>query len=257
MRPLIIFLYLLLLCLSPFHVQGQQKARNESDTIFENILLEKQWSLGVLVNTNGWGFKFLKGKNITALKQFLWEIEFTTYKEAKEFRTTNVYNSNAKSYIYGKLNYLYFLRSGLGFQHILNRKPYWGGVQLSYHYYGGISLAIAKPVYLYISHSSGSSGTPGDVTEERYDPSVHTSPENIYGRGSFFRGIFNSTIYPGIYAKSGLDFEFGARSRNVQMMEVGATLDYSPIPIPIMAFNPKRNLFLTLYLSISFGKRFN
>ena len=257
MRTPVTAFFFLLLVFAVIQANAQSSGKSETDTTADNILLEKQWSLGIQLNTNGWGLKFLKGKNITALKQFMWEIEFSTYKEAKEVKSINPYYSNSKSFIYGKLNYLYFLRGGLGFQHILNRKPYWGGVQLSYHYYGGFSLAIAKPVYLYITHNSTPSGDPTDVTEEKYDPNVHTSIENIYGRASFLTGIFNSTLYPGIYVKTGLDFEFGSRSKNIQMLETGATLDYSPIPIPIMAFNPKRSLFLTLYLSFSFGKRYN
>ena len=258
MRTTVTILLFLLILVSnvPLLAQKADKHKNEPDTTTDNLLLEKQWSLGLQLNTNGGGMKFLKGKNITALKQFMWEIEFSTYKEAKEVKSINPYYSNSKSFIYGKLNYLYFIRGGLGFQRILNRKPYWGGVQLSYHYYGGFSLAIAKPVYLYIMHNGTPSENPTDITIEKYDPNVHTI-DVIYGRASFLTGIFNSTLYPGIYVKSGLDFEFGTRSKNIQMLEAGATLDYSPIPIPIMAYNPRRSLFLTLYISFSFGKRYN
>jgi len=257
MRTQITALLILLLVFVVICTSAQSRSKAESDTTLDNILLEKQWSLGIQLNTNGWGLKFLKGKNITALKQFLWEIEFSTYKEAKEVKTINPYYSDSKSFIYGKLNYLYFLRGGLGFQHILNRKPYWGGVQLSYHYYGGFSLGIAKPVYLYIIHDTSQVVGNYVITEERYDPAIHTSIENIYGRAPFLSGITKLKLYPGIYVKTGLDFEFGAHSKSIQMLEVGATVDYSPIPIPIMAYNPKRSLFLTLYLSVSFGKRYN
>jgi hypothetical protein len=224
-----------------------------SDTL-DNVLLEQQWSLGAQLNTNGWGLKFRRGKNITALKQFMWEIEFSTYKSAKEIRTTNLYYTDSKSYIYGKQNFVYFLRGGIGFQHILNRKPYWGGVQLSVLYYGGFSLGIAKPVYLFIVDST--SATNYIVSQQRYNPDIHF-PENIYGRGSFLTGLQNTGLHPGLYVKGGLDFEFGTRSRAIKALEIGANLDYSPIPIAIMAYNPKQNFFLTAYLSIMFGKRYN
>jgi hypothetical protein len=92
--------------------------------------------------------------------------------------------------------------------------------------------------------------------QERYNPEIHTL-ENIYGRGAFLTGILNLNFYPGIYGKGGLDFEFGTRNRLIKAMEIGAILDYSPIPIAIMAYNPKQSLFLTAYLSVSFGKRYN
>jgi len=235
-----------------FSCYSQEESPALSDTL-DNVLLEQQWSLGVHINSNGWGLKFRKGKNLTFLKQFMWEIEFTTYKAAKEVKSINPNYSDSKSFIYGKLNYVYFLRGGIGFQHILNRKPYWGGVQLSYLYYAGLSVGITKPVYLYIINKTG---TTDQITQEKYNPEIHTL-ENIYGRGAFLTGILNLNFYPGIYGKGGLDFEFGTRNRVIKAMEIGAILDYSPIPIAIMAHNPKQSLFLTAYLSVSFGKRYN
>jgi len=43
----------------------------------------------------------------------------------------------------------------------------------------------------------------------------------------------------------------------ISSLEAGATLDYSPIGIPIMALNPKQDFFLTVYVSVMFGKRYN
>jgi len=229
---------------------AQKKSPSLSDTI-DNVLLERQWSLGVHLNSNGWGFKFRKGKNLLALKQFIWEIEFTTYKAAKEVKTINPNYSDSKSFVYGKLNYVYFLRGGVGYQHILNKKPYWGGVQLSYLYYGGLSLGITKPVYLYIINVNDNT-----ISQQRYNPDIDFL-ENIYGRGAFLTGIQNVGFHPGIYAKGGLEFEFGNRNRVIKAMEAGAVIDYSPIPIAIMAYNPKQSVFLTAYLSVSFGKRYN
>lgn len=255
MRKLIPAMLLCMLGLPGISAFSQNEAPALSDTL-DNVLLEHQWSLGVHINSNGWGFKFRKGRNLALLKQFMWEIEFTTYKSAKEVKTINPYYSDSKSFIYGKLNTVYFLRGGIGFQRILNRKPYWGGVQLSYLYFGGFSLGIAKPVYLYIVHANSS--TDSQITEERYNPSDPLqSIDYIHGRGAFLTGILNTGLYPGVYGKGGLEFDFGTRNRVIKALEIGAILDYSPIPIAIMAYNPKQSFFLTTYLSVSFGKRYN
>lgn len=227
----------------------------EADTTPDNVLFEKQWSLGLLFHTNGWGLKFRKGKNINALKQRMFEIEFSSYKSQKEVRTINPYFSDSRSYVYGKLNNLYFLRGGIGFQHILNRKPYWGGIQLSVLYYGGLSIGISKPVYLYIIHFT----TPNldyEIVPEKYNPEVHFV-DNIYGRAPFLTGALNLHFHPGIYAKCGLDFEFGVLNKRIKSLEVGAMIDYTPIAVPIMAYNPKQSVFLVLYFSFSLGKRYN
>ena len=55
-----------------------QYGPEENDTLPENVLLEKQWSLGAQLNTNGWGLKLRRGHNVTALRQFMWEVEFST-----------------------------------------------------------------------------------------------------------------------------------------------------------------------------------
>jgi len=245
-----IFIFSLVFCV---HVV-QAQLEEQTDSLPDNVLLEKQWTLGIQFNTNGWGFKFRDGKNITALRQMLFEIEFSTYKSQKEVRTVNPYFSDSKSYVYGKLNYVYFLRGGVGFQHILNRKPYWGGIQLSAFYYGGLSVGITKPVYLYIIHLV--STTDYEVIQERYNPETDFV-DNIYGRAPFLTGILNLQFFPGLYGKGGLEFEFGTKNRAIKALEAGVNLDFSPIPIAIMAYNPKQHFFLVLYLSFSMGKRHN
>lgn len=225
------------------------------DTMPDNVLLEKQWSLGAMLHTNGWGLKFRMGRNQTALRQFMWEVEFSTYKSSKEIRTINPYFVDSRSYFYGKLNYVWFLRGGAGQQFILNRKPYWGGVQLSWIYNGGVSLCLTKPVYLYIIHFN-SGYTDYDIREEAYDPEVHFV-DNIYGRGPFLAGFTQLGFHPGVYVRTGLEFEFGVKNRQINALEVGGILDFSPIPVPIMAYNPEQSLFLTLYVSFQFGKRYN
>ncbi len=224
------------------------------DTLPENVLLEKQWCVGAIIQTNGWGLKFRKGHNATVLRQNMWEVEFSTYKSSKEIRSINPFYADSRSFFYGKLNYLWFFRGGVGQQRILNKKPYWGGIQLSWLYYGGFSLAVTKPVYLYIIYKNGI--YPDDFREEQYDPEQHELYD-IYGRGSFLAGFSKLGLHPGVYVKTGLDFEFGIKNRAISSLEVGAQFDYSPIPVPIMAYNPEQSFFLTLYVSVMFGKRYN
>jgi hypothetical protein len=224
------------------------------DTTPDNVLLEREWGLGVLIHTNGWGVTFHIGKNITARRQWMWEVEYSSYRTVKEVRVINPYYADAKSYIYGKLNYVSFLQGGTGEHFIITRKPYWGGVQLSILTFGGIALGITKPVYLYIIETNPSNNL--QIVEERYNPSIHYV-DNIYGRAPFLTGITQLGFYPGLYGKLGLEFEFGNLNKKPKALETGAELIYSPIGIPIMAYNPEQHLFLTLYVGFSFGKRYN
>ena len=44
---------------------AQQEEKDEYDTLIpDNVLMEKQWGLGALIQTNGWGLRFRIGKGI-------------------------------------------------------------------------------------------------------------------------------------------------------------------------------------------------
>ncbi len=237
---------------------GRRRDREEEpvyDSVSDRILLRREYAGGIVLHSRGWGFQFRKGRNLNFYRSLQWEIEAVSLKSPKQIKTINPYFNNAKSYVYGKRNHVYVVRAGIGVKHMLNRKPYWGGIELRLVYFGGFSLAFAKPVYLYILNYSVESDD-YTIDIERYDPDQH-GHDNIYGRAPFTHGIENTSLHPGIYAKLGLNFEFGEYNSSIKAVEVGANVDYYPIPIEIMALNPKQSLFLTFYLNFSFGKRYD
>lgn len=221
----------------------------------KNILLFKEASGGIILHTQGWGLKFSKGYNKTAFKKRMLVFELNEMKSQKQIRTINPYFTNSKSYVYGKLNSVYLIRATYGIHRLLNRKPYWGGVELRFFYMGGVSLGFAKPVYLYILKPSPIFYE-YTISEERYDPEEHFV-DNIFGRASWTKGFNELSVYPGFHFKVGLDFDYGVYQTKVKSLEIGATLDVFPIPVPIMAFNDPNYFFLTLYLNFNFGKRYN
>ena len=252
-----------LLSLVGFFVCGQEQEPDDSrkqqepvyDSIANRVLLRKEYAGGIILHSRGWGFQFRKGKNLSYSRSFQWEVDAVSLKSPKQIKTINPYFNNAKSYYYGKSNHVYVVRVGLGIKQLLNRKPYWGGIELRLIYFGGFSLAFAKPVYLYIlNYSIESDDYTIDI--ERYNPEQH-GLDNIYGRAPFTYGFQNTTLHPGIYGKLGLNFEFGDYNSSIKALEVGANLDFYPIPIEIMAYNPKQSVFLTFYLTFSFGKRYD
>ncbi len=221
----------------------------------KNILLLKEMSGGIIFHSQGWGIKYSKAYNKSAFKKRVLVFEFSEIQSPKQIRTINPYFTNSKSYNYGKLNSVFILRGTYGFHKQLNRKPYWGGVELRFLYMGGVSLGLAKPVYLIILNQS-SQIYEYTTSEERYDPDEHFV-DNIFGRASFTKGFNEISIYPGIHGKIGLDFEYGSYSTKIKSLQIGATLDIFPRPIPIMAFNDPEYFFFTFYLNFNFGKRYN
>jgi hypothetical protein len=221
----------------------------------KNIILLKEASGGIMLHTQGWGLRFSKGYNKSEFRKRMIVIEFIEMQSPRQIRTINPYFTNSKSYVYGKLNSVFILRGTYGIHRMLNRKPYWGGVELRFFYMGGISLGFTKPVYLYILEPSPQYYE-YTIVEEKYNPNKHYV-DNIYGRASFTKGFDEIGFYPGIHAKVGLDFDFGVYRTKVKSLEVGAIIDVFPRPIPIMAFNDPDYYFLTFYFSFNFGKRYN
>lgn len=219
------------------------------------VLFRKEQSGFVMLHTAGFGLGYKQGKHLTGYKKRMLEFEFTGIKHPKEIKTYNPYFQNTKSYVYGKLNSFYLLHAGYGRQKILNSKPYWGGIELRLFYSGGATIGFLKPVYLYILQS-----TPDPYlffkSIERYDPAKHFS-ENIYGRAPFHYGMGKTKLTPGIYAKTGLNFEYGTYDENIKAIEAGIFVDAFPKPVPLMAENTNKSVFLSLYIAFHFGSRSN
>jgi hypothetical protein len=169
------------------------------DSITDRVLLKKELTGGVTVHVLGMGLNFRIGINKTYFNSRIFEVEMVSMKHPKQVRVVNPYYYNARSYVYGKLNHVYILRAGYGFKKLLNRKPYWGGIELRVLYMGGFSLAFAKPVYLYFWDETYSY-----IKEEKYNPdNYYHSSEYIYGRAPFTDGLGEIKVYPGFFAKAG------------------------------------------------------
>ena len=249
----IFFPIVALLFLSSFAAFAQFDA--EMDTVGDNLLFRKELSASAIIHNNGWGIEFRAGKNRSIFNKLMFEANLIEMKDSKEIKSINPFFTNTRSYFYGKLNAVYMLRTGVGQQRMLNRKPYYGGVELRLFYSGGLSTAFAKPVYLNIIELEEGSYRYITITE-RYNPEDHF-PDNIYGRASFFKGFNQLAVYPGIYAKAGLSVDFGTLNQRPKIIEAGVAFDLFPKGIPMMAFKDPDQFFMTLYLSFGIGKRYN
>jgi hypothetical protein len=252
------FLAAILWCFLIFFFSGspafsQNDELDGYDSISERILLKKEQTGGITAHNLGLGGSYRKGVNKTFFNSRIYEVEFVSMKHPKQVRMINPYYYNARSFVLGKLNHVYTLRGGFGYKRLLNRKPYWGGVELRALYMGGVSVAFAKPVYLYFWDETYSY-----IKDEKYDPdNYYHSSEYIYGRAPFIEGFGELKVYPGVFAKAGLNFEFGKLNSKIRALEAGGVFEYFPVAVPIMAYNPAQNFFMTFYINFSLGKRYN
>ncbi|MDD3012051.1 MAG: hypothetical protein PHU97_12115 [Bacteroidales bacterium] len=255
MKPRCILFFFLLFWV-PFVSEAQIDTFSDTSLAGQNIIYRKAYSGAVVIHSMGFGAGFRKAKSLNAFEKRFWEADLILMKQLKEIKTTNPWYANSKSYVYGKLNDVIVTRFGFGVQRQISRKPYWGGVELVFSYSGGASVAIAKPVYLYVIEFTNASQLEYTRVVRKYDPDQHFY-DNIFGRAPFSEGLAEVSVYPGLYGKAGVSFDFGQYATSISALELGFTVDLFPIAIPVMAFNYPVNLFATLYLSFSLGKRYN
>lgn len=208
----------------------------------------------IIAHTQGIGLGYRWGRNTTAFRTRVYSVEFVNVKSLKQIHSINPYFGNAKRFVNGKMNEVFFLRGGLANKQLLNRKPLWGGIELRWLYEGGATVAFEKPYYLFIISYYEGIGNELNYTVEtaQYDPAY-----DIYGRAPFTKGLDELSLKPGLYAKTGFNFEFGHVQTRIQSFEAGAILEFFPQSIEIMASDDNNRFFITLYINVSIGSRFN
>jgi hypothetical protein len=77
----------------------------------------------------------------------------------------------------------------------------------------------------------------------------------IYGKAPFFKGMDQTKIHPGGYAKVALSFEYADRYNSIKAIETGVVLDVYPQVLPMMAYNKNQQIFASLYLKILWGRK--
>ena len=218
------------------------------------ILYSKVKHAGMMIHSSGIGINYRRGKHLTGYSYLLGDFALLTMRHPKEVKTVNPYSDNNGGFIYGKLNSLLILRTGIGKQKTINARGDKGGVELSWGLYGGASWGLAKPVYLTVYSFDDLKGVSEQV--ERYNPDVHY-PDNISGRASYFKGFGQSKIYPGVYGSFLFNFEFGREQERLRMVETGVTVDAFAKPVPIMALTKNSNFFFTFFIRVLIGNQWN
>lgn len=208
---------------------------------------------GYFQHTNGWGGVIRKAKRIDGYKKWVFGAELVSMKHNKEVKQLTSNIGSLRRYTYGKINAFTIFRPSVGRQKIIFTKDVKKGVEISLNYAIGASVGFLKPVYLRIATPDVNSSYKQESTE-RYDPTKHF-PNNIIGKSSYFKGIEQSKVYPGLYAKFGLGFEYSPYDDEIRYLETGVTLDGYYTEIPIMAFVNNQQLFVTYYISFMFGKK--
>ena len=243
MKKLLIIAVIFMFGVFSLYAQGEL---NEQQKVF----FRNEKSFAILLNSDGVGISYRAAKRIDFRNKNFLEIEAGTLKNSKQYRQQNPYAPGG-TYFFGKLNSTFYLRGGIGRQHELFKKADLGGIAIRYFYSAGPVFAIYKPIYYRVLHLV--SGNEYEIKVEKFDPAAVTIPSDIYAKSSFIKGLGETKVMPGLFAKAGFNFEYSKEDKIIHAIEVGAQINAFPKKIPIMAIPNNKTLLFSLFVSYRFG----
>jgi len=242
MKKLLIIAVIFLIGAASLHAQGDL---NEQQKVF----FRNERSFAILLNTDGIGISYRGAKRIDYRNKRFLEIEAGTLKHPKEYKLSNPYTQSG-NYIFGKLNSTFYLRGEIGHQHELYKKADLGGIAIRYFYSAGPVLAVYKPIYYKVLYLL--SANEYQTIDEKFNSSI-ALPQDIYSRASFTKGLKETKVMPGLFAKGGFNFEYSKEDKIIHAIELGAQINAFPVKIPIMATTNNKAIFFSLFISYRFG----
>jgi len=218
---------------------------------------DHNFTSGILLHTNGFGASFQYFRGMRNNRNLLTGIDIITLKHPKETKVVNPTFSDAKPYIYGKINSVILIRPGVGGQFIIADKENPMGIRVNFNFSLGADFALLKPDYIYIIYDDISSKYI-NLKAEIFDIEnpIHKNQGNIYGGAGFFKGFDNMNASFGLYSKLSLSFEWNDYDETFRSLETGFMIDGFPEPLPIFDYIDNKSLFVNLFLTFNFvGRR--
>ena len=217
----------------------------------QKVFFRNERTGAIYFSTDGYGLSYREGKRINYLNKRLIEFDIGHLVHPKEVKLSNPYVQSPGTFVFGKINSVFFLRGGLGHQHEIFKKADLGGIAIRYFISGGPVIAFCKPIYYKIPVFNPQ-GTEFLIIEEKFDITKH-DPTMIYGRSSYFKGFNETKLKPGLYVKGGFNFEYSKQDKIIHAIEIGAQINGFFTEVPIMATATNKAVFFSLFLSYRFG----
>jgi len=237
-------------------VRRQEKAQKANEMTRqeeEGILVYSVQSVwGFQLRTTGYGAFYEKAKKTSQRNANIYSIEFNEIKHPKEDKLPNGTGgfSFGTPYVYGKINNFYQFQFGFGRQRILGQKGNKNGVALGWIYKGGLSLGLLRPYYIQVDDN-------GATKTIRYSEETDSLFKFgfILGSGGLGKGWSELKIKPGVFARTGLRFDFGRYNEIVSAVEIGVSAEFFSSNVPIMLYQKEKQFFYQGHIAVMFGHR--
>jgi len=276
MKAKVEFILFILLVSLPVSGMAQWSRMNYRDRLGDSVVLvntaqkpprvkrppmyKRSFSGGVRLQSNGWGIfadkGFLYGNevfgSINRNKYFqvkVLELSLSEIKHAKEIKANSVLPGMAfqpGGYILGKINNFYQANLGFGYRRLIAGKPDPGTVSIHWTYIGGFSAGLLKPYYLDL-YQYGSVKYSEDIQNE------FISPGMIIGKSGFSKGLNEIKVIPGLFLRTGLNFDFAPGKKGIAAIEAGVQGAYYFQEIAQMVGQDPKKAFFSFFASLQFG----
>ena len=121
------------------------------------------------------------------------------------------------------------------------------GVRINAQLAAGPSVGLLMPYYLKYSRNNR-------MEIENFDASIHTF-SNVISSASFFEGIDEITLNPGINIKAAINFEFGS-AKSATAVEVGFLGDMFSKELIIMPTARNYSFYPTAFITLFYGRKY-
>lgn len=239
-----ILLHLVLLCTAfTGGLQAQGIAREDTH------VPSRFFSAAADLHVNGFALHFKWGKgDVSNLRYYA--IDFGKMRHQKEFRYTS--NPPYNGFVFGRTHIAMPLNFGVGKMKTLGIRNGKNDVGLSYSFQAGISLALLKPVYLYIDRKPGT--LQSNVELVKYENESTIEYNNIIGGASFFTGMNQMTLMPGVFTRASLLFNWGRYTGDFHAVETGVMITAYSKSLPLMATIKNNPVYPTVFIAFNLGK---
>lgn len=241
----------------------QDKKDEKRDRINQILRLEEEGEPGFRkhsifhfkMNTDGYGFGYELGRSKSVFNTTVFQLEFNEKKHRKEEKQSRGSGGFilGNPFIFGKQNYFYQLKLGVGQQKMIGGKGNKNGVGVYGIFVGGITAGLERPYYLDIQDPPNS-GKIITIPYSSADSLKFMSPDIIGGAG-FGKGWNEMRINPGIHAKSALRFDWGRFNNTISAVEAGFNFEYYTRKVEQMVGVPSTSFFMNGYIAVLFGNR--
>ncbi|WP_343560938.1 hypothetical protein [Sphingobacterium sp.] len=164
--------------------------------------------------------------------------------------------ASLKPYIYGKQYKVYTVQLGYGREWTVIPSVLQGNISLIATIEVGVSMALLKPVYLYLlRYDAAQQPFASSETYTTANEQLFLNRNRILGADHCSKGLNELRIIPGINISPSVEFSPERSSGFVQQFQIGAQITLYTNTVPVLLQQRNTPWQAYCFLGISFGKR--